>query len=220
MPRLLDLYCGAGGASMGYSRAGFDIVGVDLNHQPNYPFEFIRSDAIDYARRYGHLFDAVHASPPCQSYSTLTRNTNKSVASYSRLIEPTRLVLDSLGIPYVIENVAGSEVRKDLMLCGEMFGLEVVRHRYFELGGWSVDQPGHKLHRGRVKGWRNGKLYDGPYFMVYGTGARKGSVSEWQRAMGIDWTRVRHEIAEAIPPAYTEFIGLALLDKVSGDIAA
>jgi hypothetical protein len=109
----------------------------------------------------------------------------------------------------------GAKIRKDVTLCGEMFGLEVLRHRHFELGGWSMKQPPHVPHRGRVKGWRHGEYFDGPYFAVYGDGGGKGSVAEWQRAMGIDWTSDKVELAEAIPPAYTELIGREMLAALS-----
>jgi DNA (cytosine-5)-methyltransferase 1 len=113
----------------------------------------------------------------------------------------------------VIENVAGAPIRRDLVLCGEMFGLSVIRHRFFELGGWTADRPEHRKHRGRVAGMRHGEWFTGPYFAVYGDGGGKGSVAQWQEAMGIDWTDVRKEIAEAIPPAYTEFIGHRFADQ-------
>jgi DNA (cytosine-5)-methyltransferase 1 len=111
-------------------------------------------------------------------------------------------------------------VRRDFTLCGEMFGLDVIRHRYFELGGWfsMAFAPTHPAHRGRVRGWRHGTYYDGPYLAVYGDGGGKGSVAEWQQAMGIDWTDDRKAIAEAIPPAYTEWVGgqmLAHLEAVA-----
>src|SRR5690606_27878353 len=118
----------------------------------------------------------------------------------------TRRLLRATGLPTVIENVQGSDLRRDLTLCGEMFRLGVIRHRYFELS-FRAAAPAHRPHRGRVRGWRHGTYYDGPYVAVYGEGGGKGSVTEWQAAMGIDWTSDRKAIAEAIPPAYTEHIG-------------
>ncbi|MFD4461333.1 hypothetical protein [Nocardia sp. NPDC058480] len=115
----------------------------------------------------------------------------------------------------MIENVQGSKLRRDLTLCGEMFGLGVIRHRYFELGGWSMPQPAHVAHRGRVAGYRHGERFDGPYVAVYGQGGGKGTVRQWQSAMGIDWTSDRVELAEAIPPAYTEFLGRQLIAELS-----
>ena len=216
--RILDLFCGAGGAGMGYSRAGFEVVGVDINPQPNYPFEFHQGDALDYLREHGGGFDAIHASPPCQASTALTKGTNKG-REYPQLIPMTRAMLARFDIPTVIENVQGSDLRRDLTLCGEMFGLGVIRHRYFECS-FPVDQPIHVKHRGRVAGYRHGQWYDGPYFAVYGDGGGKGSVPQWQAAMGMDWTDVRKEIAEAIPPAYTEFIGEILMEHLDEEDAA
>ncbi|AER47963.1 DNA methyltransferase [Mycobacterium phage Courthouse] len=213
-PRLLDLFSGAGGAGMGYHRAGFDVVGVDIAPQPNYPFEFHQADALEYAAAHMHEFDAIHSSPPCQSQTALTKGTNKAMAGkYPNFIPQTRELLAEFSGPTVIENVQGSEIRPDLILCGEMFGLGVIRHRHFELNV-QVPKIQHIKHRGRVAGCRHGKWYDGPYFAVYGEGGGKGTVEQWQRAMGIDWTNVRKEIAEAIPPAYSEYIGKHLIEYV------
>lgn len=219
-PRLLDLFCCAGGAAMGYHRAGFDVVGVDIAPQPNYPFEFHQLDALDVLRDCPDwMFPAaaVHASPPCQASSALTKGNRQRAGwadEHVDLIPATRDLLDATGLPYVIENVQGSELRRDLTLCGEMFGLGVIRHRYFELGGWTMPQPAHVKHRGRVRGWRHGQYFDGPYVQVYGRGGGKGTPAEWQAAMGIGWTADPDELREAIPPAYTEHIGAALLARV------
>jgi hypothetical protein len=200
---------------MGYHRAGFDVIGVDINPQPNYPFTFFRADVLDFMKTVNlRNVDAIHASPPCQSQTALTKGTNKG-REYPDLIPQTRELLDATGLPYVIENVQGSSLRRDLTLCGEMFGLGVIRHRYFELGGWTAPQPEHKPHRGRVAGWRHGQFYDGPYVAVYGEGGGKGSVAQWQDAMDIHWTDVRKEIAEAIPPAYTEYVGAQLMARLT-----
>ena len=211
--RLLDLFCGAGGAAMGYHRAGFEVVGVDIAPQPHYPFEFHQGDALDYLAAHWQEFDAIHASPPCQASTALTKGTNRG-RLYVNLIPATREMFAQIDAPTVIENVQGSDVRRDLTLCGEMFGLGVIRHRYFELGGWSAEQPRHRPHRGRVSGYRHGQWFDGPYVAVYGDGGGKGSVPEWQHAMGIDWTDVRKSIAEAIPPAYTEYVGRQLIEHM------
>lgn len=215
--RMLDLFCCAGGAGTGYARAGFEVIGVDIEDRPRYPFEFIQADAIEvldtllaggtvagYARE---DFDAVHGSPPCQGYTALAAVHGNE---WPLLIEPVRERFEALALPYVIENVQGAPIRRDVVLCGEMFGLGVIRHRYFELGGWTMLAPHHVAHRGRVGGWRHGERFDGPYFAVYGEGGGKGSVAEWQAAMGIDWTEDRIELAEAIPPAYTEALGREL----------
>lgn len=196
---------------MGYVRAGFSVVGVDIAPQLDYAGDmFIMSDALEALERWGDGFDAIHASPPCQASCALTKGTNKG-REYLNLIPETRRLLDELGKPYVIENVQGSDLRRDYTLCGEMFGLGVIRHRYFEVSGFPPNPPAHKPHRGRVRGWRHGVYHDGPYVAVYGEGGGKGSVAEWQEAMGITWTDDRKAIAEAIPPAYTEHIGKQLL---------
>lgn len=216
--KLLDLFCGAGGAGMGYRRAGFEVVGVDIDPQPNYPFEFRQADALTLAGTdFLRSFDAIHASPPCQGYTALKAVHGNE---WPLLIEPVRDMLEDSGRPYIIENVQGSPVRRDLTLCGEMFGLGVIRHRYFELGGWFAPQPAHIPHRGRVAGMRHGEWFSGPYFAVYGNGGGKGSVRQWQAAMGIDWTADRHEIAEAIPPAYTQHIGAQLMAHINAMEAA
>lgn len=214
-PLLLDLFSCAGGAAMGYHRAGFDVDGCDIADRSNYPFPYHRGDALPYLahliasgeiRRYA----LVHASPPCQHGCALTVGTNASQGwgrAHVDLVAPTRALLDRTGLPYVIEQPNGrAEIRKDLTLCGEMFGLGVIRHRNFELGGWTAVRPAHVPHRGRVRGYRHGRFYDGPYVAAYGNGGGKPSVLELQTAMGITWTDVREELTEAIPPAYTEWI--------------
>ncbi|MFC5904996.1 DNA methylase, partial [Streptomyces zhihengii] len=151
-PLLLDLFCCAGGAGMGYRRAGFDVVGVDIVPRPNYPFTFHQGDALAYLAALitsGKIrrFTAVHASPPCQAGCALTVGTNASQGwggTHIDLVPPTRALLEQTGLPYVIEQPNGrAEIRKDLSLCGEMFSLGVLRHRNFELGGWTIEQPAH-----------------------------------------------------------------------------
>ncbi|MEU7724021.1 DNA methylase [Streptomyces sp. NPDC040724] len=221
-PLLLDLYSCASGAARGYDRAGFAVTGVDNRPRPNYPFTFIHGDALTVLadliasgeiRRYS----VVHASPPCQKRCALTVGTNKSRGwggEHVDLVAPTRELLDASGLPYVIEQPDGkADVRKDITLCGEQFGLGVIRHRNFELGGWTTAQPNHLKHRGRVRGWRHGKYHDGPYVAAYGNGGGKATVAEMQQAMGIDWTDVREELTEAIPPAFSEWLGRAFLTR-------
>ena len=205
-PKLLDLFAGAGGAGKGYMDAGFDVTGVDIEPQPDYPGAFVQGDAIAYLAAHGHEYDAIHASPPCQASSALTKGTNKG-REYLNLIPATRALLALHNVPTVIENVQGSDLRRDLTLCGEMFGLGVIRHRYFELSGFPFIPTPHKPHRGRVAGWRHGEWFDGPYFAVYGEGGGKGTVKQWQDAMGIHHTYSRKSIAEAIPPAFARFVG-------------
>jgi len=213
-PKLLDLFAGAGGAGKGYMDAGFDVTGIDIEPQPDYPGEFIQSDALAYLAAHGHEYDAIHASPPCQASSALSKGTNKG-KYYLNLIPATRALLALQNKPTIIENVQGSDLRRDLTLCGEMFGLAVIRHRYFELGGWAAIPTPHKPHRGRVAGYRHGEWFDGPYFAVYGEGGGKGTVKQWQDAMDMRWTSNRKSIAEAIPPAYTRFIGGQLMQLLA-----
>ncbi|MDN3296455.1 DNA methylase [Streptomyces ficellus] len=222
-PRLLDLFSCAGGAAMGYHRAGFDVTGVDIAPRPNYPFPMQQADALEHLAALiisGEIerYAFVHASPPCQHGCALTVGTNRSQGwgrTHVDLVAPTRTLLDATGLPYVIEQPNGrAEIRKDLTLCGEMFGLGVIRHRNFELGRWTTVQPAHVAHRGRVRGYRHGRFYDGPYVAAYGNGGGKPSVRELQDAMDITWTDIREELTEAIPPAYSQWIGSAFLASV------
>lgn len=215
-PLLLDLFCCAGGAGMGYHRAGFDVIGVDIVPRPNYPFTFVQGDALEYLAwlirtSLIHRFSLVHASPPCQHGAAITKGTNAHLQdTYPDLYEPTRELLEVTGVPYAIEN---TYARADVVLCGEMFGLGVTRHRKIELGRWSTEKPAHVKHRGRVRGWRHGEYFEGPYVAAYGDGGGKATVPEMQEAMGITWTDVRKELTEAIPPAYTEWVGNRFLAR-------
>jgi DNA (cytosine-5)-methyltransferase 1 len=217
-PLLLDLFCGAGGSAVGYHRAGFDVIGVDIRYQSHYPFApFVHGDALDFLRdptpwTIGD-FDAIHASPPCQRYSLVQRSNGDAAQAHPDLLPVTRELLRSTGLPYVIENVVGAPMRSPLLLCGEMFELDVIRHRLFE-SDTLLMQPHHPRHRGRVSGWRHGIRYDGPYVAAYGHGGGKADVDDCRRAMRIDWMTNRQELIEAIPPAYTEYIGTQLLDAV------
>jgi hypothetical protein len=220
----LDAFCNIGGAGMGLHLAGFEVIGVDILPQPNYPFEFHQADAIDYIATNGADFDLISAGPPCQFDCMLTAGTNQARRDqYPDLLEPTRDAMLSTGRPYIIEQPPGrasKRMRIDVTLCGEMFGLGVLRHRNFELGGWTTDRPAHVPHRGRVAGMRHGVWYQGPYFQVYGNGGGKGTVPQWQQAMGIDWTDVRRELAEAIPPAYTRLLGERFATQHAAALAA
>lgn len=211
--KVVDLFTGVGGAFKGYERAGMRVVAaVDIQAQPDHPNPevFVQADAVKFLRLWAegkHRVNAnlIHLSPPCQHDAAISRGTNKHLRhTYPDLYPRVKPYLERLGIPYVIENPAA---RPDVTLCGEMFGLQVIRHRRFELGGWSTSKPDHVKHRGRVAGMRHGVWYEGPYFAVYGCGGGKGTVPQWKQAMGIDWTDDRKSIAEAIPPAYTQWIG-------------
>lgn len=208
--RVLDLFCCAGGAGMGYSRAGFEVVGVDIEPRDNYPFAFLQADALEVLRGDLSGYDFIHASPPCQAKCTLTLGTNKNLSrDHVDLYPEVRDLMYMSGLPGAIENPSS---RPDVVLCGEMFGLGVIRHRKFELVNWSTGKPKHIKHRGRVRGWNHGVFHDGPYVAGYGVGGDKGTVPELQKAMDIHWTSVRKELTEAIPPAYTEWVGGAYLD--------
>jgi DNA (cytosine-5)-methyltransferase 1 len=218
---LLDLFCGAGGAAVGYDRAGFEVIGVDVEPQPDYPFEFVQDDALGILQRLvdrcSFLIppDVIHASPPCQHHTTLAKGCNGNQADHPDLIGRTRALLRRTGLPYVIENVVTAPLLSPIMLCGEMFGLGVLRHRLFESNSLLVSPP-HRAHRGKVAAWRHGEQFDGPYQAVYGTGA--GTLAEWGEAMGIDWMTTRHSMVEAIPPAYTELIGGQLLGALRREL--
>lgn len=220
MKKALDLYCRKGGSSRGYQRAGFHVTGVDSeDHADGYAGDlFVQGDAIEFVLSYGHLFDVIHAGPPCQADCALMAGTNAAMDhGHVSLLSRTRAALAVVGKPYVIEQPIGRAVmRKDLLLCGLSFDLKVFRHRQFEVDGWwngaKPVTPKHPSHKGhRVAGYRHGVNYEGDMFAVYGDGGGKGSVADWQRAMGIDWMTEKKDLAEAIPPAYTEFIGRQFL---------
>lgn len=212
-PRLLDLCCCAGGAAMGYHRAGFDVTGVDIAPRPRYPFTFIQADAIDYVLNHGHEYDAIHASWPCQHDAAITLGTNAHLRdTYADLYAKGRDAMLATGRPWVIETTAA---RPDVVLCGTQFGLPILRHRKFEVHGWTPLAPPHMRHQGRVRGWRHGQYHEGEYLAVYGKGGGKASVPEMQAALGIDWTDVHEELTEAIPPAYTQFLGEQLITQLA-----
>lgn len=211
--RVLDLFCGLGGASEGYHRAGFEVTGVDAVDQPDYPFSFYKGDALEVLMDLPlWRFDLIHASPPCAAYTSIGKqNAVRGIGQeHPRLYEATRDILNSLGIPYVIENPAA---RADIVYCGEMFGLGVLRHRRFELGGWFMVPPEHKPHRGLVRGWNHGTYQDGPYVAIYGSGGGKASLEEAKIAMDIPWATDIKQLTQAIPPAYTEDAGRAFGGK-------
>jgi DNA (cytosine-5)-methyltransferase 1 len=211
-PRLLDLFCCAGGAGMGYSRAGFEVVGVDISPQPHYPFRFIQANALTLDPKFIAEFDAIHASPPCQSYSDLAKR-NRNAHEWPRLVEPVRELLIRSGLPYVIENVDGAPLLDAVVLCGTMFpNLRVLRHRLFE-ANFAIVPPPHKKHP-KVHTFDRRKSHYGKTDewtdFVQVTGGGNCTLAAARQAMGIDWM-TKNEINESIPPAYTEFIGHELL---------
>lgn len=219
--RLLDLFCGAGGCSVGYSRAGFtEITGVDLKPQPNYPFSFVQADALEFLRgvRPGE-YDLIHASPPCQGYSRMRHLPWLKDREWPLLIDPTRDALRATGTPYVIENVEDAPLPDSIILCGTMFpGLRVFRHRRFE-SSHLLMAPIHLRHvevLGKKPAHRRSHLNDRARANRNGwVSVIRGDVEASRKAMGIDWM-TRDELCEAIPPAYTEWIGRQLVEAVAG----
>ena len=212
-PLLLDLFCGAGGAAMGYHRAGFDVVGVDIKPQPHYPFEFIQADALEFLE-YGLYFppEAIHASPPCQSFSQAVKIANRP--KHADLVEPTRALLVESGLPYVIENVPRAPLKDPITLCGSSFGLPIRRHRLFEsnIALMSLACNHNAFPRVYPPAWNRTT----PLRVLSISGGYTGPVDleEHKRAMGVDWEITSPELSNAIPPAYTEFIGAQLLEQM------
>jgi len=224
MKRLLDLYCKAGGAGMGYHRAGWEVVGVDIEPQPHYPFEFHQSDALVYLAEHWKEFDAIHASPPCQRYSSMTNGRWKDrVNTHPDLVEPTRELLKRTGLPYIIENVVGAPLINPTMLCGSMFGLQskagnpLYRHRLFETSFAAGLTPPCQHSKASAIGVYGGGQNPSrrktlPAVAVYGHSggtSKRGDatfgIDARREAMGIDWM-TGDELSQAIPPAYTEYI--------------
>jgi DNA (cytosine-5)-methyltransferase 1 len=199
-PAVVDFGCKAGGMSMGLHRAGWDVVGVDIEPQAHYPFPFVRGDFLELASDVAFMaqFDAAHGSPPCQAF------TNARVIHgrhHEDLLTPLRALLQAWGGPWVIENVPGAPMRRDVTLCGSMFGEpRLRRHRWFEFSTPPTDLlllPPCNHSRETVSVFGHG-------------GHRYHGVEEWREVMGIDWM-TRDELAQAIPPAYGELIGKLLL---------
>ena len=209
---------------MGYSRAGFtEIVGVDNRPQKNYPFTFVLGDALEYTEVHGREFDVIHASPPCQGYSALRRLPWLAGRTWPLLIEPLREMLRELCVPWVMENVERAPL-DGLTLCGRMFGLPVYRHRRFESSVLML-APHHEKHEvvighgRRVNDRRKGSLNAGSAKGAWGNQAivtvagGQFKKSDGERALGIDWM-LKAEIAQAIPPAYTEWVGRRLMEAI------
>ena len=248
-PIALDICCRKGGATVGLQRAGFYVIGYDIEPQPGYPGdELVQADGLVLLRELAngdHLNGYIWSdsldrwfrpallwqSWPCQEGNTQTQGTNKSRGwgkDHEQFIPRARELSDKIGIPYVIEQPSSSKkdlIRKDLTLCMDMFkgNLEppwVQKHRSFELARWPAYPstlgrfmgPGkHPRHTGYVRGWRHGVYRDGPYVAGYGKGGGKATVAELRHAMGIDWMTELFDLQEAIPPAYSEYIGRAFL---------
>ena len=210
--KLLDLFCGVGGASAGYAAAGFDVTGIDIKHGKRYPYTYIKGDVLEYLKDYDFLrsFDVIHASPPCQTHSITQhlRNAQGKTTSKLDLIPETRAALIASGKPYIIENVPGSPLINPIQLCGSAFDIKVRRHRLFEsnmrLEGSKCDHKAQGRPIG-VYGSLNDEIPQG--------GKTATNINEARQAMGIDWG-IWTELVEAIPPAYTKYLGLQILRSI------
>lgn len=225
--RILDICSGAGLAAIGYHQSGWSVTGVDIAPQPRYPFEFIQADALEVLAdlNYCRQFDAIHASPPCQKHSNATAQFRKKGKDYTDIISAVRNRLETIGRPYVMENVPSAPIRPDIVLVGWMFGeLRVVKKRHFEIFNWWAMQPGISQKIGTVA--------DGDYVSIFGKFgyqknkkwprdwrpkfAKKTGLETWHFAMGIprEYKFKDIEISQGIPPAYTRYIGSLLAEHI------
>lgn len=200
--KALDLFCGAGGASMGLYQAGFEVVGVDFQYQPNYPCKFLEDDVFNLELEWIRKFDFVWASPPCQMFTAYARN-NEHVGKYPDLIGDVRKLLKNAEVWWVIENVPGASLRNYIKLCGSSFGLDIRRHRIFESNFWI--QPVRCRH-----GWQKPRF---PCATNRNYLRKTVEIGVWRipletqrKAMGMDWMN-RLELSQAVPPAYSKYIG-------------
>lgn len=218
-PVAIDLFCCGGGASRGLHKAGYRVIGVDIEPQPGYPYEFVQEDALTVdLRRFGAILG--WASPPCQGYSShVSSRSSKWVPTLGkdepRLIEPVRERFIAAGLPYVIENVRGARdfLNNPMVLCGSMFGLPISRHRYFETSWYFSNRPAHPTCKGIAKLYAESHGWEYRDMSVTGKGRRKGTAERWKKILGIEpeAQMTQHQLAECIPPAYAEFIGKAYL---------
>jgi len=205
-PKLLDLYCCAGGAGYGYEQAGFDVTGVDITEQPRHKGKFIKSDAIEYLKANYKKYDAVHASPPCQEYSMSSLQFRVAGKKYDDLISVTRDALIKTGLPYIIENVPGSPLINPITLCGLMFGMKTYRHRLFESNIY-LKSPKHDKHiHANAKMGR--KVKDDEFIQYVG---HFSGVKLVQEMTGLYWLGQK-ELAQSIPPQYTKYLGEQLIN--------
>jgi DNA (cytosine-5)-methyltransferase 1 len=202
--KLLDLFCGAGGAGMGYHQAGYEVRGIDIKPQPRYPFMFWQTDVMTGVKELDlDRYDLIHASPPCLRWSVTGKSWGpENNLRHPDLVGPIRDILQRWGGPYVIENIPAAPLQNPVRLCGTQFGLGVFRHRDFECS-FPVAQPAHSKHQGYVGDGRHFTLTGHPGGSV--DGWRKGTLADWRKAIDIDWM-LGLELAQAIPPAFTKYI--------------
>ena len=222
-PKLLDLFCKAGGASRGYQIAGFHVTGVDIEPQPRYPFRFVQAEALAYLTEHGREYDLIHASPPCQAYLKGLPAVNRArhpalpLPNYPDLLAPTRAALIATGKPWVIENIVGAPLHYFVQLCGAMFGLRVYRHRRFETS-CLLFQPPHPRHTLPALAQRapSGKSRKEAYLAGECFASVTGNAGNYAGpGMGINWM-IGSELSQAVPPAYTEYLGRQLLTYLGG----
>lgn len=211
-PVCLDLYCGAGGAAVGYARAGFYVIGIDKEPQPNYPYDFYQADA-----RFVKIpdwVDFVHASPECQKHSITKYMPHVNLEKYNDDIEIIRKKLEATGKPFVIENVLGAPLKNPLMLHGKMFGLRVIRKRLFESNLFLMTPPVPNHRDGSTNSHRGYSSHanGAKYITVAGNNY---SLKDGKAAMDIDHMQTKKELAQAIPPIYTEFLGRQILEQIA-----
>jgi DNA (cytosine-5)-methyltransferase 1 len=228
-PVLLDLFCGAGGAAMGYHQAGFDVVGVDIKPQPRYPFRFVQGDALDVLAGWDLVpaYAGVHASPPCHDHSNVTGRNRKAKGPKGTgwMLGATVRRLRAIGVPWVVENVETAEWAPEdyrLRLCGSSIGLDVRRHRWFATNVPMMAPPcAHHWQRPRFRSL-DSRRPEGALATVVGVHGHLNYAGEFElrcRAMGIDWM-TNEELSQAIPPAYTRFIGEQLLAYLCSEVAS
>jgi len=220
VPKLLDLFCCCGGISKGFHNKGWECTGVDIKDGHQYPYEFIQSDVFDLPMDFFQQFDLIHASPPCQFHIPTNKHRQHN---HINLIPKTIELLEKAGKPYIIENVPGSPLRKDLVLCGEALGLKVIRHRIFQIKGFTVMQPKHEKHKISVLNGTAVPLYSGGFCPgFWGNKERrkefiqnrkeknlyKFTINDYQNATGIDWVDKKEHLTQMIPPKYAEYIAL------------
>jgi DNA (cytosine-5)-methyltransferase 1 len=202
--KILDLFCCCGGASTGLSENGQnEVVGVDFTNCHNYPFKFVHSDVFKLDKKFFDQFDFIWASPPCQQFSIGSKRwLNSGYDMPPNLIPETRDLLMKTGKPFVMENVPNAPLRRDLILCGEIFGLRVIRHRHFEIEGFKCIQPKHPKHKPRIDPKHS------YYSQIAGHGGDSYSykIEDWKKDIGIDWVNDKEHLVEMIPPAYSQYI--------------